>query len=153
LAGVARGYLYAFLSSNILKDIRQEVFEHLQRLSMSYFARTSTGEILARFSSDLNSMETVVTSAAPTLIMQGLGVIVGSALLFWLEWRMATLTLLGLLLCVVTPRKLARNAAAMGYEFKDREAHLGQTVQENIEAQPVVKAYGLAKHSIEEFAK
>ena len=48
IAGVARGYLYAFLSANVLKDIRQRVFEHLQRLSMGYYARTSTGEIMAR---------------------------------------------------------------------------------------------------------
>lgn len=152
-AGVARGYLYAFLSANILKDIRQRVFEHLQRLSIGYYARTSTGEIMARFSSDLNAMENVVTSAAPTLIMQGLGVIVGSALLFFLDWRMALITLVGLLLCVAAPRRLAQKTATMGYEFKTKEAHLAQTVQENIGAQPVVKAFGLAKRAIEDFAK
>src|SRR5262245_40307225 len=45
-AGVAHGYLYAYLSANVLKDIRQKVFEHLQRLSMSYYKRTSTGDIM-----------------------------------------------------------------------------------------------------------
>ena len=45
-AGVARGYLYAYLSSNVLKDIRQKVFEHLQQLSMSYYKRTTTGDIM-----------------------------------------------------------------------------------------------------------
>jgi ATP-binding cassette, subfamily B, bacterial len=153
IAGVARGYLYAFLSAHILKDIRQRVFEHLQRLSMSYYTRTSTGDIMARFSTDLVSMENVVTYAAPTLIMQGLGVIVGSALLFWLNWQMALLTLIGLLLCVIVPRRLAQKTAKMGYEFKNREAHLAQSVQENIGAQPVVKAFGLAGKAIEDFAQ
>ena len=152
-AGVARGYLYAFLSANVLKDIRQKVFGHLQQLSMGYYARTSTGDIMARFSTDLASMENVVTYAAPTLIMQGLGVIVGSILLFWLEWRMALLTLVGLILCVIAPRKLAQKTASMGYEFKNREAHLAQSVQENVGAQPVVKAFGLAKQAIEDFAR
>ncbi len=151
-AGLARGYLYAFLSAHVLKDIRQKVFEHLQRLSMSYYARTSTGDIMARFSTDLVSMENVVTYAAPTLIMQGLGVLVGSALLFWLNWRMALITLVGLLFCVLVPRKLAQKTAAMGYEFKSKEANLAQTVQENVGAQPVVKAFGLARQSIQDFA-
>jgi ATP-binding cassette, subfamily B, bacterial len=153
VAGIARGYLYAYLSSNILKDIRQKVFEHLQRLSMSYYTRTSTGDIMARFSSDLTSLENVVTNAAPTLIMQGLGVLIGSIVLFTVEWRIALITLVGLLLCVTLPRRLARKTAKMGYQFKNKEARLAQTVQENISAQPVVKAFGLTKKAIHDFAK
>ncbi|HJZ12643.1 MAG TPA: ABC transporter ATP-binding protein, partial [Acidobacteriota bacterium] len=131
-AGVARGYLYAFLSANVLNDIRQKVFAHLQQLSMSYFFRTRTADIMARFSTDLTAMESAVTWAAPTLIMQGLGVVIGLIILFTLEWRMATLTLLGLLLCILAPRKIAANTAQMGYEFRTKEAHLAQNIQENV---------------------
>jgi ATP-binding cassette subfamily B protein len=151
-AGVARGYLYAYLSANVLKDIRQKVFEHLQRLSMGYYTRTSTGDIMARFSTDLTSLENVVTNAAPTLVMQGLGVLLGSIVLFTVEWRIALITLLGLLLCVTLPRRLAGKTATMGYDFKNREAQLAQTVQENINAQAVVKAFGLTKKAIQDFA-
>ncbi len=152
-AGVARGYLYAYLSSNVLKDIRQKVFEHLQKLSMSYYKRTTTGDIMSRFSTDLTSLENVVTNAAPTLIMQGLGVVLGSIVLFTVEWRIALITLLGLILCVILPIRLARKTASMGYEFKTKEAGLAQTVQENISAQAVVKAFGLTKKAIQAFAR
>lgn len=151
-AGVARGYLYAYLSANVLKDIRQKVFEHLQRLSMSYYKRTTTGDIMARFSTDLTALENVVTNAAPTLIMQGLGVILGSIVLFTIEWRIALITLVGLLLCVILPKRLTKKVANMGYESKNKEARLAQTVQENISAQPVVKAFGLTKKAIHDFA-
>ena len=152
-AGVARGYLYAYLSSNVLKDIRQRVFEHLQQLSMSYYKRTTTGDIMARFSTDLASLENVVTNAAPTLIMQGLGLVLGSIVLFTMEWRIALITVFGLVLCAILPKRLARKVAGMGYDFKTKEAQLAQTVQENISAQPVVKAFGLKKKAIHDFAK
>ncbi|HEY4491519.1 MAG TPA: ATP-binding cassette domain-containing protein, partial [Acidobacteriota bacterium] len=152
-AGVARGYLYAFLSANVLNDIRQKVFAHLQQLSMSYFFRTRTADIMARFSTDLTAMESAVTWAAPTLIMQGLGVVIGLIILFTLEWRMATLTLLGLLLCILAPRKIAANTAQMGYEFRTKEAHLAQNIQENVSVQAVVKAFGLAPNAIREFRR
>lgn len=152
-AGVARGYLYAYLSSNVLKDIRQRVFEHLQQLSMSYYKRTTTGDIMARFSTDLASLENVVTNAAPTLIMQGLGLVLGSIVLFTMEWRIALITVLGLALCAILPKRLAGKVAGMGYDFKTKEAQLAQTVQENISAQPVVKAFGLKKKAIKDFAK
>jgi ATP-binding cassette, subfamily B, bacterial len=151
-AGVARGYLYAYLSANVLKDIRQKVFEHLQRLSMSYYKRTTTGDIMARFSTDLTALDNVVTNAAPTLIMQGLGVILGSIVLFTMDWRIASITVVGLLLCVILPRRLTKKVANMGYESKNKEARLAQTVQENISAQPVVKAFGLTKKAIHDFA-
>ncbi len=153
LAGLARGYLYAYLSANVLNDIRQKVFIHLQQLSMSYYFRTRTADIMARFSTDLTAMENAVTWAVPSLITQGLGVLVGLVILFSLEWHMALLTLIGLLLCVVVPRRIAAGTAQLGYEFKSKEAQLSQTVQEIVSVQSVVKAFGLEENAIREFAE
>jgi ATP-binding cassette subfamily B protein len=143
-AGVGRGYLYAFLSANVLKDIRVKAFAQLQRMSMGFYSRMQTGDLMARFSSDLTAMENAVTWAASSLLMHSLSLIIGSVILFTLEWRLAALTLSGLILCVVTPRRLAHRVAKMGYGLKQAEASLNQTVQENITAQPVIKAFGLA---------
>ena len=153
LAGVGRGYLYAFLGANVLKDIRLKTFEQLQRLSMGFYSRNTTGDIMARFSSDLAAVENAVTWAASSLIMHSMSLVIGSIILFTLEWRLALLTLLGLLLCVVTPRRMARKAASMSYGVKESEARLNQTVQENISAQPVVKAFGLSKSLTQAFAE
>ena len=152
LAGVGRGYLYAFLGANVLKDIRLKTFEQLQRLSIGFYSRNSTGDIMARFSSDLAAVENAVTWAASSLIMHAMSLVIGSIILFTLEWRLALLTLLGLLLCVVTPRRMARKAAAMSYGVKEAEGRINQTVQENISAQPVVKAFGLGKSLTQAFA-
>lgn len=66
--------------------------------------------------------------------MQGLGVLFGSIVLFTVEWRIALITLLGLLLCVTLPIRLERKTARMGYDFKNKEARHAQTVQENVSA-------------------
>ncbi|MCI0602424.1 ATP-binding cassette domain-containing protein [bacterium] len=151
LAGVGRGYLYSFLGANVLKDIRVKTFAQLQRLSISFYSRVSTGDIMARFSSDLAAMENAVTWAASSLLMHSMSVLIGSIILFTLEWRLAMLTLSGLLLCVITPGRMARKASQMSYGMKESEARLNQTVQENIGAQPVVKAFGLGKQVMEDF--
>jgi ATP-binding cassette subfamily B protein len=151
LAGVGRGYLYSFLGAHVLKDIRIKTFAQLQRLSIGFYSRVSTGDIMARFSSDLAAMENAVTWAASSLLMHSTSVLIGSIILFTLEWRLALLTLSGLLLCVITPRRMARKAAQMSYGLKETEARLNQTVQENISAQAVVKAFGLGKQVMEDF--
>src|ERR1051325_4865269 len=51
---VIRDYLYAWLGSRILNDIRKEMFRHFQRLSLGFYARARMGDLLSRFSSDLS---------------------------------------------------------------------------------------------------
>jgi ATP-binding cassette subfamily B protein len=50
---IVRDYLYAWLGSHILNDIRQEMFRHFQRLSIGFYARARMGDLLSRFSTDL----------------------------------------------------------------------------------------------------
>ena len=55
--GVARDHLYAHLGSRVLGDIRARMFRRLQMLSMSFYARAQTGDVLSRFSADLGAVE------------------------------------------------------------------------------------------------
>lgn len=153
IAGVGRGYLYAFLSAHVLKDIRVKAFSQLQKMSMGFYSRMQTGDLMARFSSDLTAIENAVTWAASSLLMHSLSLLIGSIILFTLEWRLALLTLSGLLLCVLMPKRLAGRVAQMSYGLKQAEANLNQTVQENIVAQPVVKAFGLGRRAEENFER
>jgi ATP-binding cassette subfamily B protein len=151
IASLGRDYLYAYLSAHTLHDVRLKVFAHLQRLSLDYYSRVGTGDITARFSSDLSALETAITWAMASLVLNSLTILVGAALLFGLEWRLAILTVIGLVLCVVAPRGLMRRAASASYAAKERQAGIADTVQENINAQPVVKAFGLEKRAADRF--
>jgi len=151
IASLGRDYLYAYLSSNVLHDVRIKVFAHLQRLSLDFYSRVGTGDIMARFSSDLSAVETAVTWAMASLLLNSLTIVLGAVLMFGLEWRLAILTVVGLVGCVVVPQSLARRAAAASYDAKQRQAGLSDTIQENIGAQSIVKAFGLEKRSADSF--
>src|SRR5262249_5860731 len=56
LTSLGCDYLYARLCAAILKGLRQRMFYHLQRLSMSFYARIEVGDILTRFSGDLSTV-------------------------------------------------------------------------------------------------
>src|SRR5690242_15691532 len=55
--GTWRDYAYARIGSSVLTEIRLEMFTHLQKLSMNFYARQEVGQILARFSSDISEVE------------------------------------------------------------------------------------------------
>jgi ATP-binding cassette, subfamily B, bacterial len=153
VAAFFRDYTFAFLSARVLHDVRMRLFERLQQLSMSYYSKTSTGDILAKFSTDLSSLENAVGWAVSFLIFYFFSVLFGTIVLFTLEWRLAFLTLLGLTLCILLPQRYARHAADMNYKVKQKEGQVLQQAHENVLAQPVIKSFGLEDQSIENFRK
>ena len=140
---VSRDWLYAYLGSRVLDDLRRRMYVHLQRLSISFYSRTGSADILARFSTDLASVENAIVLALPAAILSACGLLVSAIILALLEWRLALLAFIGVPLCLIGPRLLGPRAAREGYRLKDQQAVLATMVQETVMAQPVIKAFGL----------
>jgi ATP-binding cassette subfamily B protein len=144
-------YVWARVGSRIMATLRLRIFEHLQRLHMGFHARSKIGDVMARFSTDLVSVESGLTAAVPAGIFSIGGILFSLGLLFHLEWRLALITLIGLPLSIVGPRWLGARAVAADYDYKQQEALLASQVQENLLAQPVIKAYDLQPHAMKQF--
>src|SRR5207245_8304012 len=102
-ASVGRDYYYAFLSAHVLDDLRLKIFSHLQELSLSFYSRMGTGDLMARFSSDLVAVENAATWSVASLVLNTLSLLLGAALLFALEWRRVLSPVVVLLLSWVRP--------------------------------------------------
>ena len=93
-AGVAFDRLSARVSAELLRRLRQDMFDQLQRLSLRYYARNSEGDIVARFSADVTVVEELLASFVPWVVMPGLAVAGSTVALFALDWRLALLAML-----------------------------------------------------------
>jgi ATP-binding cassette subfamily B protein len=153
VVGLGRDYLYARVCAAILRDLRHRMFSHLQRLSMDFYARINVGDILARFSTDLAAVESAITAAIPWVILPALDVVFSTFLLFTLEWRLACVALGVFPLSLLGPRVLVPRASAASYERQQQEAQVVTTVQENLGAQPVIKAFSLEQHMLADFVQ
>lgn len=140
---VGRDYLYASLGARVLTDLRTSLYAKLQQLSLAFFATTPAGEITTRFSNDLASVENVLVLGLPAALMATLSVIVSVAVLVVLEWRLAIVGAIGVALCAIGPRLLSRRAEAGSHELKARQSALATMIQQDLDAQPVIKAFGL----------
>lgn len=146
-------YVWAKFGGRVMSAMRQEMFEHLQRLTSRFYARSQVGDLMTRFSSDLSSIEGAVISALPAGILAIGGMVLSTALLFKLEWRLATMTVVLLPFCFLGPKLLGAKAIDTDYRYKQEEAALASFVQENLNAQPVVKAFGLQAQASSEFLR
>jgi ATP-binding cassette subfamily B protein len=136
------------LSSSVIADVRQSLFEHMQNLSAAYFSRTKRGEILARFSVDVAAYEGAIkylsTGALLPLFELGAGIV----LMLYLNWQLAGVALLVFPITLIGPRILTPKAVRANYEQKVNEAGILGVVQENVAAQMVVKAFSLQRRAL-----
>ena len=138
----------ARLAASIISDVRLRLFEHVQNLPSSYFARTKRGEILSRFSIDLSAFEGSIKSVANSAALPFFELIAGIILMLFLNWQLAAVALLVFPITLIGPRILTPKAVQANYEQKLNESALLGMVQENVAAQAVVKAFSLQRRTL-----
>jgi ATP-binding cassette subfamily B protein len=143
ILGLASDYLNARIFSTMVADIRQRLFGHLQGLSMPFFTRTQAGGVLSRFSGDVVNVEHTLLTAVPWCLVPLLEVIYSVVLMFLFNFWLGLLGSIVFPLILLGPRFFAARAFALSYTKRQSEGSLLSAVQENVSAQPVVKAFGL----------
>jgi ATP-binding cassette subfamily B protein len=138
----------ARLAASIISSARERLFGHVQELPSAYFARTKRGETLSRFSVDMASFEICIKSFANSALLPFLELIAGILLMFYLNWQLALVALLIFPITLIGPRILTPKAVQANYEQKQSEASILGTIQENIAAQAVIKAFSLQRRTM-----
>ncbi len=148
---IGRDYLYARLSAVALADLRRAMYGHLQRLSLSYYSRTRTGDILSCFSTDLAAVENVLVVSLPLAVSSLASLFLSAIILVLLEWRLAAIAIAGLTVCVMSSRLLSPMAQRAAIGLKQEQSDLIAGVQETIRLQPVIKIFSLQRLMLRRF--
>lgn len=134
-------------------DLRNDLYSHLQKLTPSFYARYSTGDLMARSSSDLSA----VRSVAGPGIMYSLNTIFTAILtvtiLLSLDFELALLALLPLLCVSVSVKFFGKRIHDRFQSIQERFAELTSQAQENITGVRVVRTYVQEKASVERFSR
>lgn len=137
-----QNYIMARASQQTIRDIRNDLFEHLQTLSLRFFDRQAHGDLMSRLTNDLENVNMMLTESATQLISGILSLIGMAAMMAWLNPRLALVSLLTvLLLMFLLSHEVAKRTRA---GFRRQQATLGQLnglIEETVTGQRVVKAY------------
>ncbi len=153
LFSYAQNYLMAYIAQYATSDLRKQMFDHIQDLSLDYFTGTSTGKVIARFTNDLAALQIVIARTPIYFIRDGLTAICNIGLIFYLNWHFALLTLAVMPVSAVIIVVLGKTLRHVGRKGQEQMGDLYTVLQENIQAVPVVKAYNAEKTEIERFRK
>jgi ATP-binding cassette subfamily B protein len=134
-------YLTGWVGERILADLRNQLFEHLQRLSLGFYERNRAGVLISRVTNDIEAIDQLVTDGVTTLVQSTLTLVGTAVLLFILDWRLALAT------CSVIPlMSLAtlvfRKYSARAYSaVRERLGLVTATLAEDIAGMRVVQAF------------
>ncbi len=108
ITSLIENYNLNYIGERIVVDLRQQLYNHLQKLSLGFFVQRRVGELVSRMSSDVTALRSVLTNNVNVLIQQSLTMVGSVALMLALNWR------LSLFILVLTPIIIAI-AAAFGF--------------------------------------
>jgi ATP-binding cassette subfamily B protein len=143
IGDVVHQYLVARLVADAGNALRLRVFQHLQDLQVRAYARFEGGDILARCMTGAEAIEQALTLVFSSLLAQLATILVGGAVLFWIEWRLALLCFALMPIVYLGPRIFGHRVEQASAVRQADAARLVGTLQENLATQPVVKAFGL----------
>jgi ATP-binding cassette subfamily B protein len=104
LVGVARGWISSFLSNSVTLRLRQQVFERLQILGLSYYDKRQTGALMTRVTQDVNELNNFLVDGLQFLVVNGLTVLGVVGILLYHNWRLTLLILIPIPIVVVATR-------------------------------------------------
>lgn len=141
LCSMGHSYLTALVSQQVIADFRKHLFGHLQTLSVSFFARRRTGELLSRLMSDVTVIQSIVTETPIDTVKQLVTFIGGIAFLLTMNWRLCLLILILLPLLVLVAKLFGRKLKALSTSIQDHTAGLSTLIEEVISGIRIVKSF------------
>lgn len=135
-----RMYVMSLISNQILLKVRQELYEHIQKLSFAFFDSRPTGKILARIIGDVNSLKDVLSSAVTTLIPDFITLVGVLAIMFAKDWRLAAAALCTIPLMMVAVFIIQSFSHKRWHDYRKKSSNLNAFVHEDIAGIRVVQS-------------
>jgi subfamily B ATP-binding cassette protein MsbA len=141
LCSMGHSYLTAWVSQHVVADFRKHLFAHLQTLTVDFFARRRTGELLSRVMNDVTVIQSIVTETPIDSVKQLVTFIGGITFLLMMNWRLCLLILILLPLLVFVAKLFGRRLKALSTSIQDHTATLSTLVEEVISGIRIVKSF------------
>jgi len=153
LFGYIKEYLFDYLSVKVTKDLKEDLFNHIQRLPFKYFDTMNTGELMSRIGEDVENIWRTISFGLRLFFENALYFIFSTVILFYLNWKLALACLVIMLPIALIAMKLEKKMLDSFEQISDQGAIINTTAQENIAGVRLVKAFGREKHEILKFLK
>jgi subfamily B ATP-binding cassette protein MsbA len=151
IAEYTNGYLMNWVGQKAVQQIREDLFTHIHRLSIEFYWRKRSSDVMSRVVNDLNNVQSTVQFIPLYGVRDVLTVLSCIGVLFYLNWKLAFLTLVIIPLALVALRILGKKMRKASTESNVIVGEISHKFQESLQGITVVKAFNYEEQAIANF--
>ena len=134
-------YLFDVTEKRVIADFRIKLFNHLHKMSVSYFVKRRTGDVMSRMTNDVTTIENIVTDLPATMIQQSIRLLGGIIIIIYMNWKLTFMILILAPALALFARVFGRKLKTLSTEIQDKLAVSTTILEENISCYQVVKSF------------
>ncbi len=146
-----QGFFMAFVQQSFIRDIRNRLFEHYQRLSLAYFHKTRTGLLMSRVTNDVIVLNETIDIGFNHLVADALAVLIFSSFLIILSWKLTLIAALVLPIIFLFIYRVGKKLRKYSFRSQERMADVNSVLEETVSNIRIVKAFAMDNFEIKKF--
>jgi subfamily B ATP-binding cassette protein MsbA len=153
LLNFGQSFLSDYVGLRIVQDVRNLLTRHLQFMSLSFFSRHPSGTLISRVANDVTLLRSALTDASASFLKDTTSLIVLVVVAFIKDWFLASLAFVVFPASVLPVMRLSRKIRRFARRGQISTGKLTVFLQESIQGNRIVKAFGMEEYEIQRFAK
>lgn len=145
--------LTVHIEQHITMDIRNQMYRHLQQLSLGYFQRNKVGQIVSRLTNDVNLIRGAITEGSLSIMRQSFQVLVYLSIVVIAAWKLSLIAMLILPGCLLLIIFIGRRLRKRGRRLQEKIADLTAVIAETISGIRLVKTFAAEDYEREKFSR
>ena len=132
IVGVLESYINSWVSQRIVYDMKNEMFQHLQKMPHSFFTSEKQGDIITRMNSDISGVATVISSILTNIISNVCTVITTIVALFNIDAKLSLIGILVIPLLVLPTKSAGKNRWQLLSKSREKMDELNDVINESL---------------------
>ena len=153
LASLIQSRLMISVAGKAVRQLRHDLFARLQQLSLKYFDSTPIGELMSRFTNDIDNINTTLNQSLLEIISSVLVIIGIICFMLFLNAKLALVTIISTPITLIISRILSKKTKVRFDEMQEKLGSLNGYIEENISSEKVTLAYGMQEDTINRFIR
>lgn len=142
LSLLSQGFIMIKTGQRAIADLRHDLFEHIQFLSLSFFDRQKAGRVMIRVTNDVNSLEELLTSGVSTAFVDTLTLVGLIFVMLWVDWRLSLIVLLTLPIIIWVAVFLRNRMLNVSRQIRRKLSAVNANLNESLMGIRVTQAFG-----------
>ncbi|MEP0861060.1 MAG: ABC transporter ATP-binding protein [Ignavibacterium sp.] len=148
-----QGYFMSYVEYGAMKDLRDEAYQHLHKLPISYFKRERVGNLISRFTNDVNIVQSSISATFSNLIKEPLTILVFLGIALSISWQLTLFALVILPFSMAIIAWIGFKLRRQTTKLQEKLADITSVLQETISGVKIVKAFGMEEFENKRFMK